>query len=152
MLNMPHSIMSSAFTSICRALAFVALLYPLAAQPKVGYVEVYGVRKLSKDRILRTVGTKPGSELPRSKGAVEERLVALEKDCAGLARHLEANGEPIRLSDAEKTRKIALIHRILADDAEVRRHTQPWMEQVKRFLGDGARERTMRRAYGAHAG
>jgi flagellar protein FliT len=81
-----------------------------------------------------------------------ERLVALEKDCAGLARHLEANGEPIRLSDAEKTRKIALIHRILADDAEVRRHTQPWMEQVKRFLGDGARERTMRRAYGAHAG
>ena len=81
-----------------------------------------------------------------------ERLVALEKDCAGLPRHLEPNGEPIPLSDAEKTRKIALIHRILADDAEVRRHTQPWMEQVKRFLGDGARERTMRRAYGAHAG
>ena len=81
-----------------------------------------------------------------------ERLVALEKDCAGLARHLEANGEPARLSDAEKTRKRDLIHRILADDAEVRRHTEPWMEQVKRFLGDGARERTMRRAYGAHAG
>lgn len=79
-----------------------------------------------------------------------DRLTALEKDCAGLARHLEANGEPIRLSDAEKTRKRDLIHRILADDAEVRRHTQPWMEQVRQFLGGGARERSVRRAYGAH--
>jgi Flagellar protein FliT. len=81
-----------------------------------------------------------------------DRLAALEKDCAGLVRHLEANGEPIRLSDAEKTRKRDLIHRILADDAEVRRHTQPWMEQVKQFLGGSARERSVRRAYGAHAG
>ena len=45
-----------------------------------------------------------------------DRLVALEKDCAGLARHLEANGEPIRLSDAERARKFDLIRRILADD------------------------------------
>lgn len=81
-----------------------------------------------------------------------DRLAALEKDCAGLARHLEANGEPIRLSDAEKTRKRDLIHRILADDAEVRRHTEPWMEQTRQFLGGTARERAMRQAYGAHAG
>lgn len=81
-----------------------------------------------------------------------DRLSALEKDCASLARHLEANGEPIRLSDAEKMRKRDLIRRILADDAEVRRHTEPWMEQVRQFLGGGARERSMRRAYGAHAG
>ena len=79
-----------------------------------------------------------------------ERLVALEKDCAGLARHLEANGEPIRLSAAERTRKVDLIRRILADDAEVRRHAEPWMEQVKQLLGGGARERSVRRAYGAH--
>ncbi len=78
-----------------------------------------------------------------------ERLAALEKDCAGLARHLEAGGEPIRLSDAEKTRKRDLIRRILADDAEVRRHAEPWMEQVRQFLGGGARERSVRRAYGA---
>lgn len=80
------------------------------------------------------------------------RLVALEKDCAGLARRLESNGETIRLSDAERTRKVDLIRRILADDAEVRRHTEPWMEQIKQFLGGAARERSMRRAYGSHAG
>lgn len=81
-----------------------------------------------------------------------DRLVTLEKDCACLARHLETNGEPIRLTDEEKARKMDLIRRILAKDAEVRRHTEPWMEQVKQFLGGGARERTLRRAYGANTG
>lgn len=77
------------------------------------------------------------------------RLTELERDCAGLARELEAGAEPIRLSEAERARKKDLILKILADDAEVRRHTEPWMEQVKQFLGGGARERSVRRAYGA---
>ncbi len=81
-----------------------------------------------------------------------DRLVALEQDCAGLARRLEACGEPTPLSEAEKARKFALIRRILADDAEVRRHTEPWMQHVRQFLGGGARERRMRLAYGAHNG
>ncbi len=80
-----------------------------------------------------------------------DRLVSLEQDCAGLARHLEMK-EPLPLSETERARKRALIRQILADDAEVRRHTEPWMEQVKQFLGGGARERTIRRAYGASAG
>lgn len=79
-----------------------------------------------------------------------DRLVSLERDCAGLAHHLEKK-EPLPLSEAERARKRALIRQILADDAEVRRHTEPWMEQVKQFLGGGARERTIRRAYGASA-
>jgi flagellar protein FliT len=77
-----------------------------------------------------------------------DRLVALEKDCAGLARHLEADVQRPALSETERARKVALIHQILDDDAEVRRHTEPWMEQVKQFLGAGARERGLRRAYG----
>lgn len=91
------------------------------------------------------------AQMVEAAGACDwDRLVALEKDCAGLARRLEAGGAPIRLSAEEKTRKIELIRRILADDAEVRRHTEPWMEQVKQFLGGSARERSVRRAYGAH--
>lgn len=77
-----------------------------------------------------------------------ERLVALENECAGLARHLEAQGEPLPLTEQERARKMALIRQILADDAEVRRHAEPWMEQVRQFLGGGARERSVRRAYG----
>ena len=81
-----------------------------------------------------------------------DRLTALEKDCAGLARHLEARPESQPLAHAERQRKLALIHRILDDDAEVRRHAEPWMEQVRQFLGGGARERDVRRAYGARTG
>lgn len=81
-----------------------------------------------------------------------DRLVLLERDCASLARRLEADGEAVKLTEAERNRKIELIHRILADDAQVRRHADPWMEHVRQFLGGGARGREMRRAYGAHAG
>lgn len=77
-----------------------------------------------------------------------ERLVGLERECAGLARALEASGDAAPLSDAERRRKRELILQILADDAEVRRHTEPWMEQVKPFLGAGARRNNLRRAYG----
>ena len=77
-----------------------------------------------------------------------ERLTALEQDCAGLARHLAASGEPAPLTAAERARKMALIRQILADDAEVRRHVEPWLEEVRHFLGGGARERALRRAYG----
>ena len=78
-----------------------------------------------------------------------ERLTTLERDCAGLARRLEAaSGPGEALSPEEQSRKRELILRILADDAEVRRHAEPWMEQVKCFLGAGARHRDLRRAYG----
>lgn len=81
-----------------------------------------------------------------------DRLVVLEKDCAGLARRLETGERPTPLSGEERARKAALIRQILADDAEVRRHTEPWMENVRQLLGGAARERNMRRAYGAHTG
>lgn len=81
-----------------------------------------------------------------------DRLVALERDCAGLARRLEAEGEAAPLTENEREQKIALIRRIFADDAEVRRHTESWMEQVKPFLGAGTRGRDLRRAYGLNAG
>ncbi len=78
-----------------------------------------------------------------------ERLTALEKDCAGLARQLDGDAGPILLNDAERARKRDLILKILADDAEVRRHTETWMAQVKPFLTAGVRGNKVRRAYGA---
>jgi len=56
------------------------------------------------------------------------------------------------LTKTELERKVALIHQILADDAEVRRHTEPWMEQVKQFLSHSARAGHVRNAYGANSG
>lgn len=78
-----------------------------------------------------------------------DRLVALEQECARLARQIEGDKPPARLSEAERARKMDLIRQILDDDAEVRRHTEPWMAHVRQFLGGGARERSVRKAYGA---
>ncbi|SMB30534.1 FliT flagellar protein (modular protein) [Sterolibacterium denitrificans] len=39
-----------------------------------------------------------------------------------------------QLTEAELQQKTVLIQRILDDDAEIRRHTEPWMERVCDFL------------------
>ncbi len=78
-----------------------------------------------------------------------DRLVALEQDVSSLRHRLDACNRSVQLSEEERSRKVALIHHILDNDAEVRRHTEPWMEGVRQFLGNGTRGRNLRRAYGA---
>lgn len=77
-----------------------------------------------------------------------DNLVTLEHAVAGLRDTLmrEAGGGTPDPRDAERKRE--LIQQILRDDAEVRRHTEPWMEQVRRFLSGGARKRQVDQAYG----
>lgn len=75
------------------------------------------------------------------------RLIDLENAVAGLRATLQEteNGG----SDAQEAdKKRELIQRILRDDAEIRRHTEPWMEQVRRFLTGNARKRQVDQAYG----
>jgi flagellar protein FliT len=77
-----------------------------------------------------------------------ERLIDLERSVACLRDTLAKDAEngSIDPRDAEKRR--AMIQRILKDDAEVRLHTEPWMEQVRRFLSGDVRKRQVDRAYG----
>jgi flagellar protein FliT len=35
-------------------------------------------------------------------------------------------------------RKVELIKKIMADDAEIRSHTEPWMKKLRTFLGSGS--------------
>jgi flagellar protein FliT len=78
-----------------------------------------------------------------------ERLIGLEKTVATLRETLLAEDDNSRLSPLELDLKRALIQRILDDDAEIRRHTEPWMEHVRQFLGGNARRKQVERAYGA---
>ena len=77
-----------------------------------------------------------------------ERLVDLENDVAALRDKLIAD-EGGQLAPGEVEQKRHLIRTILQDDAEVRRHTEPWMEHVRQFLGGAARKQRIDRAYGA---
>lgn len=76
-----------------------------------------------------------------------ERLVALERAVADLRdRLMQESAETGDAQEAEEKR--ALIQAILADDAEIRRHTEPWMEQVRRYLTGRINQDRIDRAYG----
>ena len=77
------------------------------------------------------------------------RLVDLERQVAALRSTLAEEEDSGALSAAELERKRALIQHILDDDAEIRRHTEPWMEKLRQFLGDASRRRQVERAYGS---
>ena len=80
-----------------------------------------------------------------------DMLIELEHAVAILRDKLMKEDSNVGLSAAESERKSKLIQHILEDDAEVRRHTEPWMEHVRQFLGAGAKQRQVERAYGAHS-
>lgn len=62
-------------------------------------------------------------------------LVELEQRVASLRDELTAGGEKFSLSTPELLHKHGLIQQILKDDAEIRRHTEPWMERIRYLLG-----------------
>jgi flagellar protein FliT len=78
-----------------------------------------------------------------------QRLIDLEHAVAGLRDTLMQEADSGSADPREADRKRELIQRILKDDAEVRRHTEPWMEQVRRFLSGNVRKRRVDQAYGA---
>lgn len=80
-----------------------------------------------------------------------DTLIGLEQSVVTLRQRLESEYENARLSPGEADRKRALIQRILDDDAEIRRHTEPWMEHVRQFLGASTMRNRVERAYGAGA-
>ena len=77
-----------------------------------------------------------------------DRLVELEHSVAALRDSLMREDDNIAMSEAEREHKARMIQRILDDDAEVRRHTEPWMDDLRRLLGGAAKKRQLERAYG----
>jgi flagellar protein FliT len=79
-----------------------------------------------------------------------DRLIALEQDCRDLVARLKRIDDGSPRPDAPYTqRKVALIRKVLADDAEIRRYTEPWMERLQALLGSARHEQRLQRAYDA---
>jgi len=76
-----------------------------------------------------------------------DRLVALEQDCKKLVERLIADNTGQPLSSQFQERKAEIIRKVLADDAEIRNITQPWMAQLQNILGSASRERKLSQAY-----
>ncbi|MGB0127740.1 MAG: flagellar protein FliT [Rhodocyclaceae bacterium] len=104
---------------------------------------------MSRLSLYETMSDLSGLMVEAARDSNWDRLVALEQDVAHLRDTLEweKTTQP-PLTAEERTRKVDLIHQILANDVEVRSYTEPWMASVRKFLGAGVQERNLRRAYG----
>lgn len=81
-----------------------------------------------------------------------ERLIELEAGVRRLRDTLMALPAETGLAAGDVARRRRLIERILDDDAEIRRHTEPWMEHVRHLLGDNKRLLELQRAYAVATG
>lgn len=93
-----------------------------------------------------------GQMLEAARNGDWDSLVALERDCKKLVEQLIAeNGGP-PLSSEFQQRKAEIIRKVLADDAEIRNITEPWMARLQNILGNTTREQRLRQAYGPGGG
>ena len=97
--------------------------------------------------IYETVLAITGQMLDAARNDDWERLVALEKDCKKRVEELIAENYGLPLSSQFQQRKAEIIRKVLADDAEIRSITEPWMAQLQSFLGSAGRERKLSEAY-----
>lgn len=68
-----------------------------------------------------------------------DNLVALEKSVLALRVLLPAEDDNPRLTNDERELKRTLIQGILDDDAEIRRHTEPWMDKLLHLFSAAGR-------------
>ncbi len=78
-------------------------------------------------------------------------LKALEEDCRAIMAALKAaNAGP--LGGDQQQRKVEIIHKVLADDAEIRNITQPWMVHLQDILKGIGCENNLNQACGPNGG
>jgi flagellar protein FliT len=76
-----------------------------------------------------------------------DHLVELEKQCSQRVNAMKAQDNTTVLDESTRLRKVTLIRKILADDADIRSHTEPWMAQLQRLMQSAGQERRLQEAY-----
>ena len=80
-----------------------------------------------------------------------EQLATLESHCAGHIHTLQMREAPVKISGELRTRKVAVIKQILADDRAIRDITEPWIAQLSNLINSGNTERKLSMTYGSHS-
>lgn len=68
-----------------------------------------------------------------------DRVAQLEDECRALIRQLQAAAATASLGRAEQRRRVQLLREMLADDAEVRDRSEPWLRQLESVFAGAAR-------------
>ena len=84
-----------------------------------------------------------GRMLKAAQDADWERLITLEHECRGLTKRLLINNRNKVLSSDLRQRRQEIIQQILADDAEIRILTQPWMAELQNILNNPVYKRCL---------
>ena len=85
--------------------------------------------------------------LDAARDADWDALLEHEKSCAKLIDTLRAAGAEYRLGPESLERKNAIIRRLLVEDAEIRRLTQPWLGRLEELLRSSATRRRLGDTY-----
>lgn len=78
-----------------------------------------------------------------------EYLAELESHCAAHVEQLKQGEPPTALPEPLRSRKVKMIHQILAYDREIRDLTTPWMAELSHLINSTSAERRVAHAYGA---
>src|SRR5512135_420025 len=74
------------------------------------------------------------------------RLVALEQECKRKVEEIKPH-DVVPSSPDERAQKIALLKKILADDADIRKRTETWMEQLQRIMQNSRSTQKLQQTY-----
>jgi flagellar protein FliT len=103
------------------------------------------------EHILETydaMSVKSAQMVDAAKNSDWDRLIALEEDCSALVATLKRVDKDAPRPDASYVkRKVALIRKVLADDAEVRQYTERWMCRLQVYLGSARQQQRLQSAY-----
>ncbi|WP_283745304.1 flagellar protein FliT [Sideroxydans sp. CL21] len=75
-----------------------------------------------------------------------DRLISLEQECKRKFEEIKPR-DVIPSSAEERAQKLALLKKILADDAAIRNRTEGWMEQIRRIMQSNRSEQRLQQTY-----
>ena len=100
--------------------------------------------------IYEAVSDITGQMLEAARTRDWENLAQLESYCANHVQTLKDTEPGLPLTGDKRTRKIEIIHQIMAHDREIRNLTEPWMAELSALMASAGTERKLARAYDAH--
>ncbi len=75
-----------------------------------------------------------------------DQLVELEQRCSQFVETMKQQ-DLAPIDESIRLQKVALITKILADDAAIRNQTLPWMGQLQRIIQSSRSEQKVKQAY-----
>lgn len=77
-----------------------------------------------------------------------DALISLEQQCSRQVAMMRSLDSGTALDESSRQRKVQLIKKILADDADIRNRTESWMGQLQRIMQSNRQEQRLQHAYG----